>query len=90
MLVTPSFLYVTMQGAFLLFVQVIDDDDLTGDDHVDDIFIEMSLATSSLFTAPQTFVGSSNNARLELSFRVQCSPGFMGEDCTGKYRMSCT
>ena len=61
-------------------MQVTDYDPID-DDHVDDIFIDMSLATSSSFTVPQTFVGTSNNARLELSFRVQCSPGFTGEDC---------
>lgn len=91
MIVTPCVLgkplftfFCHTQGEFLLYVHVYDDD-TTDPDAVDDIFIEMSLATSSSFTAPQVFVGNFNNARLELSFRVQCSPGFAGEDCTGNY-----
>ena len=42
-----------------------------GNDEVDDMFIEMPLAPSSTFTAPQVFQGLFQNANLELSFKVQ-------------------
>ena len=72
--------YIIIQGGFLLFVQV-EDDDTAIDDHVDDIFIDMPLATNSP-TIPAVFVGNFNNGRLELSFSVTCSSGFTGADCT--------
>lgn len=47
-----------LQGAFLLFVEVVDDDSLSFDDPVANIFIEMTLATSSSFTNPEVFTAS--------------------------------
>lgn len=55
------------------------------DDIVDDIFIEGSLSISPFFTNQRTYRGISGNARLELSFRVQCSQGFTGGDCSSMY-----
>lgn len=70
-----------LQGGFLLYVQVEDEDTGNDNDHVDDIFIDMLLATSASFTVSQTFIGEFSRGRLELIFRVQCSPGITGENC---------
>ena len=74
-----------MQGGFLLYVNITDVDDLTPNDPVEDIFVDMLLVTNSAFSAPVKYTGRSGNAMLELSFRVQCSPGFTGTDCTSKW-----
>ena len=72
--------FIIMQGSFALFVTVIDDDfTVNAPDFVDMIVISKSLAESSSFTAPETFIGLYNNGRMTLSFRVQCS---QGEDST--------
>ena len=58
------------------------DDDVFSDDDVDHIYFEMSLSPMSpAITLQQT--GTLRNGRLEASFRVQCSLGFTGENCTG-------
>ena len=69
-----------LQGSFLLFVEVSDDDTFPPDDTVANIFVEQELLPSSSFTLPEFFTAA--NARLELSFRVQCNSGFTGPDCT--------
>ena len=75
-----------IQGRFLLYVAIVDDDSIvfTSSDPVEDIFVELELATSNVFTTPMEYTGDSGNARLELSFRVQCGPGFTGSNCTSK------
>ena len=61
----------------------MDDDGgaLTDSDHVDDIYITESLATSSSFTSEEWFHGNFGNSEIRLSFRVQCADGFFGSDC---------
>ena len=68
--------YKLMQGSFVLFVTVIDDDfNHNQPDFVDMIIISESLAESFSFTAAETFTGFYNNGRITLSFRIQCIGG---------------
>ena len=75
---------LSLQGGFLLYVHITDVDDVPPNDLVEDIFIDMQLDTSSTFSVPVKYTGMHQNAMLELSFRVQCIPGFTGADCTSK------
>ncbi len=70
-----------MQGAAQLFIQVIDDDTYSSDDHVDDIYIEGLLAPSDVFTEYDTYIGQYSNSRIQLRFRVQCDTGYYGFNC---------
>ena len=54
---------------------------MNADDHVDDVYIEMSLSPSSAFTSGQNFYGDHGHSRMEFSFRVQCSSNYYGSDC---------
>ena len=76
---------LSLQGGFLLYVHITNAYDLPPNDPVEDIFIDMLLVTNSTFSAPVKYTGRSGNAMLELSFRVQCTPGFTGNDCTSKW-----
>ncbi len=62
-------------------MQVIDNDPFE-DDHVDDIYIDRTLSTSSSFTPYQTYIGDYGNSRIELTFRVHCDPHFYGSHCS--------
>ena len=59
------------QGGFQLYISVVDED-VDIDDHVDDIFVDITLSPSTSFTPVQTFTGIYNNSMVELSFRVTC------------------
>ena len=72
--------YSNFQGGFQLYIEVYDVD-LNADDHVDDVYIEMSLSPSSSFTSRQNFYGDHGRSRIEFSFRVQCSSNYYGSDC---------
>lgn len=50
--------------------------------HVNDFFISMLLPLRSSFTPSQSIPGDFNDGSIELSFRVQCDPGFIGDNCT--------
>lgn len=78
-----------IQGRFLLYILVEDDDEaegVGGVDIVDNIFIaaELSATTASSDSVVEvTAAGDYGNAMLLLSYWVQCTPGFTGLDCTG-------
>ncbi len=71
---------ISTQGVFQLSVRVTDDD-IFFDDDVDTINYDMRLEVNTNFTEPQRAIGESNNGVMELSFRVTCDPGFIGENC---------
>lgn len=71
-----------MQGAIKLYIEVEDYDSITSNEHVDDIYVTISLVPNSTFTPRETFIGDSGNSRIELSFRVQCSNNLYGNNCT--------
>ena len=79
-------LNLCLQGGFLLYVHITDVD-LAINDPVENIFVNMLLPTSPSFSAPVRYTGSNGNALLEMSFRVQCSPGFTGADCASSKSM---
>ena len=64
-----------------LFIEVEDFDSFNSNDHVDDIYITISLAPSSSFTSRTVYTGDYGNSRIELSFRLQCDSSFYGNDC---------
>ena len=64
-------------------MKVEDTDLVSANEDVDDIFVEMILPPSTSFTDQDFFTGESGIGRIELSFRVLCSPGFTGDDCSG-------
>ena len=41
----------------------------------------MCISTSSSFTSSVDYNGDHGNARIQLSFRVQCVSGYYGSDC---------
>ena len=62
-------------------MRVVDEDVGNADDHVDDIYVDVSLSVSSSFTTQTDFYGDHGNSRIRLSFRVQCSANYYGSDC---------
>ena len=64
-----------------LFIEVEDYDSFNSDDHVDDIYVTISLTPSSSFTSRTAYNGVHGNSRIELSFRVQCTTNFYGSNC---------
>ena len=69
------------QGGFQLYVKVRDVDSGNADDHVDDIYVDVSLSVASSFTTQTDFYGDHGNSRIRLSFRVRCSANYYGSDC---------
>ena len=69
-----------MQPVLELFIQVRD---LDGSSHelIDNVFVAISQATSSTFSARAPFGGVYNKATMELSFRVRCATNYYGSDC---------
>ena len=59
----------------------VEDNDLFFDDHIDDVYVTITLTPSSSFTSRQTYTGIHGNSRIELSFRVQCAANFYGSNC---------
>ena len=64
-----------------LFIEVEDYDSFNSDDHVDDVYVTITLTPSSSFTSRRAYTGIHGNSRIELSFRVQCSSDFYGSNC---------
>ena len=54
---------------------------LGSDDHLDDIYVEISLSPSSAFYPQQSYTGYYGHAEIVLSFRVQCTGDFYGPNC---------
>ena len=50
-------------------------------DHVDDIYVNISLTPSSSFTSRRAYNGTNGMSVIELSFRLQCKSNFYGSDC---------
>ena len=71
-----------MQGQVQFYIEVIDLDDLDRNDHVDDIYVDISAAPNAMFSQVMSYNGDHGNGRIELSFRVQCEASFFGENCT--------
>ena len=71
-----------MQGSVKLYIKVEDYDPLNSNDHVDDVYITISLMPNSTFTPRQHYVGIYGSSRIELSFRLQCSSNLYGNNCT--------
>ena len=88
--------FIIMQDSFLLYVQVEDKDSTTSCDgfwgwrcstrttytRVNDFFISKVLSLNSSFTDPESFPGEFNDGSIQLSLRVQCDAGFIGDNCT--------
>ena len=64
-----------------LYIEV-EDNDVFYDDHVDDIYVTISLTPSSSFTSRTAYSGVHGNSRIELSFRLQCGSNLYGNNCT--------
>ena len=62
-------------------MRVVDEDSGNSDDHVDDIYVDVSLSVSSSFTTQTDFYGDHGNSRIRLSFRVRCNANYYGSDC---------
>ena len=71
-----------MQGRAQFYIEVVDLDVANPDDHVDDIYVDISLTPSTTFSPVMSFNGDHGNGRIELSFRVQCEASFFGPNCT--------
>jgi hypothetical protein len=76
---TQSIVY-SPQGGFQFYIRV-SDEDVAFDDHVDDVYADVSLSPSSSFTSVRTFTGDHGNSRIALSFRVRCSANYYGSNC---------
>ncbi len=70
----------TFQGSLQFLIRVTDLDD-NPDDHVDNIYVDMSISPSSSFTSWRTYVGDYKNSRISLQFRVTCSSNYYGSNC---------
>ena len=64
-----------------LLIEVEDHDSLTSNEHVDDIYVTISLTPSSSFTPRRAYTGVHSNSRIELSFRLRCAANFYGSNC---------
>ena len=76
------FFFFFVQGQAQLYIEVVDNDDPDSDDHVDDIYVDISLSPSASFSQVMSYNGNHGNGRIELSFRVQCEASFFGQNCT--------
>ena len=48
---------------------------------MDDIYVEITISLSSVFTSSAYYYGDYGNARIQLSFRVRCSSNYYGSNC---------
>ena len=65
-------------------MDVIDDDSDENEDLVDFFLIDLQpsdLIARADMTTPQTYTGVSQIATIELSFQLECLPGFVGDGC---------
>ena len=74
-------LHFPLQGSVQFFVEVHDNDGLTSDDLVDQVYVDISLSPSDSFTSYQYYAGIHGNSRIELRFRVRCEANYYGTDC---------
>ena len=83
LMVRAAILYCvqTIQGTVRLFIEVEDYDIFNSDNHIDDIYVTITLTPSSSFTSRRAYTGIHGNSRIELSFRVQCRSSFYGSNC---------
>ena len=65
-------MYISMQGSFVLFVQVLDADDILND-IVDVMVVERTLDASLPTTQPTTYMSRVGVFAMVVSFDVQCS-----------------
>ena len=65
-------MYLSMQGSFVLFVQVLDADD-TVNEIVDTMVVERSLDVSLPTTQPITYMSNVGVFVMVMSFDVECS-----------------
>ena len=71
---------IFIQGTVRLYIEV-EDNDVFFDDHVDDIYVTISLTPNSSFTSRTAYTGVHGKSRIELSFRVQCNSNFYDSNC---------
>ena len=57
------------------------DEDMFGDDFLDDIFITRTLQVSNVFTEVMEYTGNNNKVTVGMSFRVRCQNNYYGADC---------
>ena len=72
---------IVMQGHVKLYIRVEDYDRLSRDDHVDDIYVDISAHPGNTFSSRQGYSGVRGNSRIDLSFRVQCTSNYYGSNC---------
>ena len=70
-----------LQGDVTLYIKVEDYDFFSSDDHVDDVYVPISLVPSSSFSSTTRYNGVNGNSRIELNFRVQCTSNYYGSNC---------
>ena len=80
-LVTVMIVYV-MQGRVRLYIRVEDYDRLNRDDHVDDVYVDISASPNNVFSSRRAYTGVRGNSRIELNFRLRCTSYYYGSDCT--------
>ena len=64
-----------------LYIRVEDYDSLNSDDHVDDVYVDISASPSSGFSSRRAYSGVRGNSVIEMNFRVQCISNYYGSDC---------
>ena len=69
-----------MQGSAQLYVQVLDYDGGNRFQHIDDIYVLISLNPGSV--AERTTTGDHNRGTIVLSFQLECLPEFYGRNCS--------
>ena len=74
-------IHFLLQGSVQFFVEVHDNDGLSADDLVDQIYVDISLSPSDPFTSYQYYTGIHGYSRIELRFRVRCEAHYYGTDC---------
>ena len=81
---TKKLINIHFSQGITLYVDVIDRDTETGDDLIDVLFVELTplvVVAGASITTPQVFAGQFRIANVELSFQLECLPGFFGEEC---------
>ena len=74
---------IITQGTVILYIQVEDYDPYNSNDHIDNVYVTISLTPNSTFTPRQRYCGIYGRSRIELSFRLQCSSADLyGSNCT--------
>lgn len=71
-----------MQGTVKLYIEVVDYDPYNSNDHIDNVYVTISLMPNSTFTPRRQYTGIYRNSRIELSLRLQCSSDLYGNNCT--------